>query len=308
MTITNASKPHARGKINESEIKLLCEEVLTNEPMSRHTSFGIGGPADFLAFPKTSVELVNIWNACKEDGMPITVLGDGQNVLVCDDGIRGVVVFTNKMSAIEICDNSRIRAQSGVRLSSLAIAAAGANLDGLAFASGIPGTVGGAIFMNAGAYQHEISEFIESVTLFIGGESVTKTRDEMQFGYRKSFVQTGEMLILDAVFQLAPGDEKSIRAEMADLNTRRKRSQPLEYRSAGSFFKRPQGNYAGKLIEDSGLKGFRIGDAQVAEKHAGFVINRGSATAADVIALMHHVQKTVHEKFGVRLEPEVQIL
>ncbi|MCL2578197.1 MAG: UDP-N-acetylmuramate dehydrogenase [Defluviitaleaceae bacterium] len=289
-------------------INSLCETVFTNEPMSRHTSFKIGGPADFLLMPKTTNELIKIWNTCKEHGLPLTILGDGANVLVSDKGIRGVVVFTNKMNAVEVCENDRIHAQSGVRLSALADAACNASLAGLAFVSGIPGTVGGAIYMNAGAYNYEIQEFIESVTLFFNNEIIVKTREEMNFGYRQSFAQGGEILILDAVFTLQKGDSAKIREGMEDLNARRRKSQPLEYHSAGSFFKRPQGNYAGALIENSGLKGFTVGDAQVSEKHAGFVINKGNATAYDVLELMRHVQKTVFEKYGVNLEPEVQIL
>lgn len=289
-------------------IESIFETVLTDELMSRHTSFKIGGPADVLVMPKTSAELISVWNVCREHSLPLTILGDGANVLVSDDGIRGVVVFTNKMNAHEILDGERIRAQAGMRLSALAEAACKASLDGLPFASGIPGTVGGAIFMNAGAYNHDIAEFVESVTLFVDGETVVKSRNEMDFGYRKSFAQTGDILILDAVFQLRHGDPEKIREEMRDLNARRKKSQPLEYHSAGSFFKRPEGHYAGKLIQDSGLKGYAIGDAQVSEKHAGFVVNKGNATAVDVLALMRHVQDTVYKNFGVKLEPEVRVL
>ncbi|MCL1883656.1 MAG: UDP-N-acetylmuramate dehydrogenase [Defluviitaleaceae bacterium] len=282
-------------------------KFLQNEPMSRHTSFKIGGPADYLALPTTADELINLWNTCKKDGTPLTILGDGQNVLVSDEGIRGVVALTNKMDKISL-DGEKIHADAGVRLSALAEAACSASLAGLAFASGIPGTVGGAIYMNAGAYGHDIQEFIESVTLFVNGEIIVKSCEEMGFGYRKSIVQNGEMLILDAVFKLSKGDSSEIREEMKDLMNRRRKTQPLEFHSAGSFFKRPEGHFAGKLIEDSGLKGFSVGDAQVSEKHAGFVVNRGNATAKDVLELMNHVTATVFEKYGVKLEPEVQIL
>jgi UDP-N-acetylmuramate dehydrogenase len=282
-------------------------EIIKNEPMSKHTSFKIGGNADFVAFPKTTDELIAVWNYCRENNVPLTVLGDGANVLVADAGIRGVVAFTNKMNAVEVLEN-KVRALSGTRLSALAEAAAGASLAGLEFASGIPGTVGGAIYMNAGAYNHDIQEFIESVTLFFEDKIIVKSRDEMQFGYRKSIAQNGDMLILDATFVLSQGDAAVIREEIKDLMARRRKTQPLEYHSAGSFFKRPEGNFAGKLIQDSGLKGFAIGGAQVSDKHAGFVINKGNATASDVIKLMHHVQHTVYKKFGVHLEPEVRIL
>ncbi|MCL1862548.1 MAG: UDP-N-acetylmuramate dehydrogenase [Defluviitaleaceae bacterium] len=288
-------------------IRPLLEEVHTDEPMSRHTSFRIGGSADVFTLPKTSAELISIWDACKKNNIPLTVLGDGANVLVADKGIRGVVVLTNKIKDVT-CKGERIIAQAGARLSAMAEVAACAGLSGLAFASGIPGTVGGAICMNAGAYGSEIKDFCESVTLYIDGEIVVKSNADMQFGYRKSFAQNDKILILDATFELAQGDVHEIKEEMKVLNSRRRESQPLEYHSAGSFFKRPEGHYAGRLIEDSGLKGFAIGDAQVSEKHAGFVINRGNATARDVIKLMEHVQKKVFEGSGVMLEPEVRII
>ncbi|MCL1842224.1 MAG: UDP-N-acetylmuramate dehydrogenase [Defluviitaleaceae bacterium] len=286
----------------------LTKDILENEPMSRHTSFKIGGPADIMVFPETPDELINIWNTCKSENLPITVLGDGANVLVADDGIRGIVVFTNKMNKISVLEGNLIHALSGARLSAVAETACRAALSGFAFASGIPGTVGGAICMNAGAYNHDIQEFTEAVTLFSNGKTIVKSNEEMCFGYRKSIVQDGETLVLDATFKLSPGDTLKIREEIKDLNSRRRKTQPLEYHSAGSFFKRPTGHFAGKLIQDSGLKGFAVGDAQVSEKHAGFVINKGNAAAADVLALMHHVQKTVFENFGVHLEPEVRLL
>ncbi|MCL2355812.1 MAG: UDP-N-acetylmuramate dehydrogenase [Defluviitaleaceae bacterium] len=289
------------------DVRKLCETVLTNEPMSRHTSFKIGGPADVTAFPKTKDELISLRNFCCAEKIPVTVLGDGANVLVSDAGIRGVVIFTNKMTGMEI-DGTKIRADSGLRLAALAEKAARAGLSGLEFACGIPGTVGGAVYMNAGAYGNDISEFVEAVALFSGAEIITKSGAEMDFGYRRSFAQTSDALILDATFSLSRAEPEQIREKMADLNSRRRKSQPLEFGSAGSFFKRPEGHFAGKLIEDAGLKGFRVNDAQVSEKHAGFVVNRKNATADDVLALMRHVQSTVLEKFGVQLEPEVRIL
>ncbi|MCL2049268.1 MAG: UDP-N-acetylmuramate dehydrogenase [Defluviitaleaceae bacterium] len=288
-------------------IDAITTDYLTDEPMSRHTSFKIGGKADILAFPSNTDTLVKLYKLCQENGIPITILGDGTNVLVSDDGIRGVVVFTNKMNEITIRGN-KIHAQSGVRLSALTQAACEAGLDGLVFASGIPGTVGGAIYMNAGAYDHDISEVCEAVTLFEQDKIVTKTNAEMLFGYRKSYTQKGDVIILEAVFDLAHGDTEKIRQEMHELNQKREESQPLEVYSAGSFFKRPEGNYAGKLIRESGLKGYSVGDAQISEKHAGFVINKGNATAKDILSLMRHVQKTVYERFGVHLEPEVRLL
>ncbi|MCL2456808.1 MAG: UDP-N-acetylmuramate dehydrogenase [Defluviitaleaceae bacterium] len=338
------------------EIAPLLSDFLTDEPMKNHTSFRIGGAADILAMPKTSDELIKIFKFCEEKNFPLTILGDGANVLVSDEGIRGVVVFTNKMKEISVREN-KIFASAGARLSALAEAACVAGLAGLEFASGIPGTVGGAIFMNAGAFGFDISNFCEHVTLFYENKIVKKSNAEMEFAYRKSFVQRiahekiacakknsceekklceensreensceekkfreenscvqknssslCEILILDATFSLLRGEPELIREKMRELNGKRKNSQPLEFHSAGSFFKRPEGHYAGKLIEVCGLKGFSVGDAQVSEKHAGFVINRGNATAKNILELMHHVQKTVYEKFGVHLEPEVQML
>jgi len=290
-------------------VKPLLPDILPEEPMAKHTTFRIGGPAEVLARPQSTEELIQLWAFCHNNHIPITVLGDGSNVLVSDKGIRGVVIVTNKMNAITVHENS-ITAQTGVRLAKLADTAASKNLSGLAFASGIPGTVGGAVFMNAGAYEHAIHEVCESVTLLKIGESkpIFLPKAQMEFGYRKSIVQQGGWLILEAEFQLQPGDETAIRAIMTELNGKRRQSQPLEFPSAGSTFKRPKGYYAGKLISDSGLKGFSIGGAQVSEKHAGFVINKGGASAKDVLDLMEAVRQKVHKNYGVWLEPEVQII
>jgi len=289
-------------------LKPILDDLLIEEPMSRHTTFKIGGSADILAKPKSTQELVGLWNVCKQNNIPMTILGDGSNVLVSDKGIRGVVVTTKDMNKVEILQDCRIRAQAGVRLSKVAETACQEGMSGLAFASGIPGTVGGAVYMNAGAYGHDIGEFCESVTLLTECGEIVKPAAEMEFGYRKSLVHSTSMLILEAVFQLTPGDRSKIREEMIELNTRRKNTQPLECRSAGSTFKRPTGYYAGTLIQDSGLKGFTIGGAQVSEKHAGFVINTGNATANDVMELMEAVRQKVHENFGVWLEPEVRVI
>jgi len=284
------------------------DNILENEPMSRHTSFKIGGNAQVLAQPTTTEELSSIWQTCRKHHIPLTILGDGTNVLVSDDGIDGVVVLTNKMTDIKIHPSGRITAAAGVRLAKLAEEACKAGLTGLAFASGIPGTVGGAIYMNAGAYGHDISDFCESVTIQTEAGIVTESAKNMGFGYRKSNVQLADALVLEATFKLEPGDPETIRSEMKDLNNRRRISQPLDYPSAGSTFKRPQGYFAGRLIEDSGLKGYSIGGAQVSPKHAGFIINTGHATAVDVKDLIEHVRQTVHENFGVWLEPEVRII
>jgi len=286
---------------------ILSEKPLFEEPLSRHTSFRVGGPAEIFVRPKSVEELANVWKFCRENNTPLTILGDGTNVLVADTGLRGVVMSTNKMSGIELLGNNRICAQAGARLSKVAEVASKAGLTGFEFASGIPGTVGGAVYMNAGAYDHDIGEFCESVTL-LRDEIHVKPAAEMGFGYRKSIVQQGNMLVLEAVFQLYPGNEDDIREKMTDLNNRRRQSQPLDFPSAGSTFKRPAGHFAGKLIQDSGLKGFTIGGAQVSEKHAGFVINTGNATARDIFDVIKAVRNRVYDNFQIWLEPEVKLL
>jgi len=287
--------------------KFLSEDLLINEPMSRHTSFRVGGPAEILVRPKTTDGLAKIWDICRKHNIPLTIFGDGTNVLVADAGLKGIVVSTNKMNIIKLCKNNRIYAQAGARLSKVAEVACKAGLAGFEFASGIPGTVGGAVYMNAGAYEHDIGEFCESVTL-LKDDIFTKQGTEMGFGYRKSIAQQDSMLVLEAIFQLSPGKEDDIRAKMTELNNRRRQSQPLDFPSAGSTFKRPTGHFAGKLIQDSGLKGFAVGGAQVSEKHAGFVINTGNATAQDIFDLIVTVRRHVHEKYNVWLEPEIKLL
>ena len=286
---------------------VLSEKPLIEEPLARHTSFRVGGPAEIFIKPSTTEELKKVWKICRKHGIPLTILGDGTNVLVADTGLRGVIVSTNKLNEIELCENNRIRVQAGARLSKVAEIACKAGFAGFEFASGIPGTVGGAVYMNAGAYDHDIGEFCESVML-LKDDIFVKSGIEMEFGYRRSFAQQGNMLVLEATFQLKPGKEEDIRAKMTELNNRRRQSQPLDFPSAGSTFKRPTGYFAGKLIQDSGLKGFSIGGAQVSEKHAGFVINTGNATAQDIFDVIEAVRKRVHENFNVWLEPEVKIL
>ena len=284
--------------------------AVQEEPLSRHTSFRVGGPAEIFVKPQTTDEFIKISNSIGRFSRPIEfeILGDGTNVLVSDAGLRGIVISTNKMNDIQLLEGGRIRAQAGARLSKVAEAACKAGLAGFEFASGIPGTVGGAVYMNAGAYDHDIGEFCESVTLF-DTEIVTKSGTQMEFGYRHSFVQKRKMLVLDATFQLQPGgDPDKIRDKMNELNNRRRTSQPLDMPSAGSTFKRPPGHFAGKLIQDSGLKGFTIGGAKVSQKHAGFIVNTGNATAQDIYDLIQAVREKVHENFGIWLEPEVKLL
>jgi len=279
------------------------------EDLKNYTSFRIGGPAEVLIKPKSKNDLIKIWEKCKENNISLTILGDGSNVLVSDNGIRGVVVITNGMNKIEIKENCRVYAEAGARLSKVAETACINSLKGLEFASGIPGTIGGAVYMNAGAYGHDISEFCETVTLLNSeGEIIFKPANEMNFDYRKSYAAENNVIILGATLKLSQGNMSEIREEMKTLNKKRKDSQPLDKRSAGSTFKRPKEYFAGKLIEESGLKGFNIGDAKVSEKHAGFVINDGNATAKDVVQLMEFIAKKVYENYNVKLEPEVRIL
>ena len=289
-------------------------ELLAEEPLSKHTSFRIGGAAEIFARPQTTLEFCLIWDVCSKHQIPITILGDGTNVLISDSGLRGVVVVTNKMNLITVEEENngeRIKALAGARLSKLAETACLAGLTGLEFASGIPGTVGGAVYMNAGAYGNDIKDVCESVTMLISGVDAPAATifscNEMGFGYRKSIVQQGGMFVLEAVFKLQKGNTQEIREKMTELNNRRRTTQPLDFPSAGSTFKRPTGHFAGKLIQDSGLRGFSVGGAQVSEKHTGFVINKGKATANDVITLIKAIREKVHTDSGIWLEPEIQM-
>jgi len=289
---------------------LPAELVFANEPMKKHTSFKIGGPAEVFVTPENTEQLAKIWKICQEKGYPMTVLGGGNNVLVCDEGIKGVVIVTEKMNKIEIHEN-KIVAGGGTKLHALADTAQKAGLSGLEFAHGIPGTVGGAIYMNAGAYNHEIKDICESVTVLLStGDVITYDKQSLNFGYRKSRFQNEAAIITQARFRLDPKSPKEINAYMEELMEKRRNNQPLDKKSAGSTFKRPgiPNHYAAKMIDDCGLKGFTIGGAQVSTKHAGFVINTGNATANDVLALMEEVRERVHANTGIWLEPEVQMM
>ena len=284
--------------------------VLADELLSRHTSFKIGGPAEVYVTPENSQQMAKVWRACQEAGYAVTILGDGCNVLVSDDGIKGVVFATGRMNNIDV-EGHNITAGSGTKLSRLAEAACKAGLKGLEFASGIPGTVGGAVFMNAGAYEHDIQEVCEYVeALHPDGKTVWYDKEALGFGYRASRFQNETAIITSAKFKLTPANIDEIRTEMNNLNSKRRDKQPLNYPSAGSTFKRPaqKGWYASRMIDENGLKGLTVGGAQVSEKHAGFIINKGGATAADVIALMKAVQEKIHQATGIWLEPEVQML
>ena len=280
------------------------------EPMSSHCSFRVGGPARRMAFPGTGEQLVILWQLAEDCGARPILLGKGSNVLPPDGGMDRLVVETSRLAALEAGEDGTLLAEAGVSLARLAEFAAQRGLAGLEFAHGIPGTVGGALCMNAGAYGGEMKDVVEEVTLLLPEEGVKRfSGAEMAFGYRRSFLADHpEAVAIRARFRLAAGDEGAIRERMRELMAKRRASQPLEYPSAGSTFKRPEGNFAGTLIDQCGLKGFTVGGAQVSEKHAGFLINRGGATAEDVLALIREVQRRVLAEKGVALQPEVKIL
>ena len=285
------------------------DSILTDEPMSRHTTFRVGGPADFFVTPKAKEEVRDVICVCKEAGMPYYIIGNGSNLLVSDAGYRGVIIQIYKeMNEVKV-EGDLVKAQAGALLSGIAAKALGAELTGFEFASGIPGTIGGACVMNAGAYGGEMKDVLESVTVLTGeGEIIELGRNELELGYRTSVIAKKGYIVLGAVLKLERGDGEKIKTYMDELKEKRVTKQPLEYPSAGSTFKRPEGYFAGKLIEDAGLRGFQVGGAQVSEKHCGFVINRDHATAADIMELMRQVQIRVKENSGVDLEPEVKRL
>lgn len=285
------------------------ERVYVDEPMSRHTTFRVGGPADFFVTPKAKEEVRDVICICKEAGMPYYIIGNGSNLLVSDAGYRGVIVQIYKeMNEVKV-EGDLVKAQAGALLSGIAAKALGAELSGFEFASGIPGTIGGACVMNAGAYGGEMKDVLESVTVLTGeGKIIELGRNELELGYRTSVIAKKGYIVLGALLKLERGDGEKIKTYMDELKEKRVTKQPLEYPSAGSTFKRPEGYFAGKLIEDAGLRGFQVGGAQVSEKHCGFVINRDHATAADIMELMRQVQIRVKENSGVDLEPEVKRL
>ncbi len=284
-------------------------EVVRNEPMKHHTSFRVGGPADVFVQPHGIAELAFVLKVCHRHGVDPMVIGNGTNLLVSDAGISGVVVQIGENMAEVSTSGSTISAQAGVSLAKLAATALRNSLTGLEFASGIPGTLGGAVAMNAGAYGGEMKDVITHVVcLDQQGSKVSLSHSEMLFGYRSSIVATKGYIVAHVEMELKPGEPNQIKALMNDLNSRRREKQPLHLPSAGSVFKRPPGYFAGKLIQDAGLKGFRIGDAQVSELHSGFIVNLGQATATDVLRLIRHVQAEVKRQFGVDLETEVRIV
>lgn len=287
---------------------LPAERLLLGEPMSRHTSFRIGGAADALFLPATAEELTRAIAAAEDTGAPWRVLGNGTNVLVRDGGLRGLtIVLGEPMSGVRI-EGRRVTAQAGALLSRVGREAQRAGLQGMAALSGIPGSVGGAAAMNAGAYGREMKDVLARVLVLDDGQPIWMDAGALALSYRDSLILRHGLIVLAAEFELQSGDPDVIQAEMADYAARRREKQPLNMPSAGSTFKRPAGHFAGALIEGAGLKGYRVGGAQVSELHAGFVVNAGGAMARDVLALMDDVRRIVFEQTGVTLEPEVRVI
>lgn len=294
--------------LTELETIIEKDRIFEKEPMKKHTTFRVGGPADVLIQPRKE-ELPGVLELCRRREVPFYVIGNGSNLLVGDKGIRGVVLEMSAGEEAVTVKGRVLRAAAGVMLSKAANVAAAAGLTGMEFAAGIPGTVGGAVVMNAGAYGGEMKDILVSVTVVDehGTTKEVKTGD-LELGYRQSNVLKNHWIVTEAVFQLAEGEEAAIREKMNTLAEQRREKQPLQYPSAGSTFKRPEGYFAGKLIMDAGLRGYRAGGAQVSEKHCGFVINSGEATASDIRRLMEEVIAEVERQFGVTLEPEVKML
>ena len=281
---------------------------LDNKKLSEYVNFKVGGPADILLIPNSKEQVIKSIKICKENNIPFYLIGNGSNILVRDGGFRGVVLSLKNVKNIYV-DGEKIEAECGVMLKEVSDKAIENSLTGFEFACGIPGTIGGAVFMNAGAYDGEISKVIESAEVIDENCNIIRlSREELDFGYRSSLVMKKGYTVLSAVFKLEKGQVKTIKELIEDLTNKRESKQPLEYPSAGSTFKRPTGYFAGKLIQDAGLKGYSIGGAAVSEKHSGFVINKGNATAKDITDLIKHIQDEVKKQFGVDLHPEVRII
>ena len=300
--------------MNEEIKQKFCREfgtdrVLLEEPMKLHTTFRIGGPAEIFVMPEGLEEVQRILEICRTEDLPYFILGNGSNLLVSDRGYRGVVIQLDRNFGEVKVEGTEIHASAGALLSTIAVVARRASLTGFEFAGGIPGTLGGAVVMNAGAYGGEMKDVLRKVMVMDqNGKVFEIPAEELQMGYRTSIIKTAGYIVLGAVLSLKEGNLEEIKMLTRKLSEQRTSKQPLEYPSAGSTFKRPEGYFAGKLIMDSGLRGYRVGGAQVSEKHCGFVINTGDATAEDVCGLMKHVTETVYAKFGVTLEPEVKFL
>ncbi|MFP4976162.1 UDP-N-acetylmuramate dehydrogenase [Paenibacillus sp. CN-4] len=297
------------GKTLDELRKLMDKGTISgNESLKGHVFTRMGGAADILAAPASYEEVLRIVEYARERGIPVTVLGNGSNVIIRDGGVRGIVLQTSGLDGMEYRDGL-LYAQCGATIIGASRYALQLGLTGLEFACGIPGTVGGALYMNAGAYGGEVKDVLASaLAVDEHGKLVTLEHDQLEWGYRKSVFSKGHYIVLEARFALKPGEEEAIRSEMERLTELRESKQPLEYPSCGSVFKRPPGHFAGKLIQDSGLQGTRIGGAEVSRKHAGFIVNANDASAGDYIRLISHVRETVKQKFGVELETEVEII
>lgn len=288
---------------------LPADRIRFNEPMKNHTTFKIGGPVDIMVMPRDINDIKAVLSFCRDENIPFFVFGLGTNLLVRDKGFRGVGIKLGRNLTKMSISGTRVYSEAGVRLSDLSKRAAAHSLSGLEFAEGIPGSVGGAVVMNAGAYDGEMKKVLVKATA-VGHDGKIKdfSLEEMKLGYRKSIFQDSSYIVVSAVLELKPGDKEKILAKMREFARRRTEKQPLEFPSAGSTFKRPEGYYVGPMLEKMGLKGFGIGGAQVSEKHAGFIINKGNASADDVLNLIKYIQQKAREKFDVDLQPEIRII
>jgi UDP-N-acetylmuramate dehydrogenase len=286
------------------------DQVRIREALKNHTSLHIGGEADYFVTPSTAEEIGAVLSLCKRVKMPYYIMGNGSNLLVSDLGYRGLIVkLGDNYSGISIREDGTVIAQAGVLLSKLANEIAAHSFTGFEFAAGIPGTLGGAVTMNAGAYDGEMKQCLTGVKVMDHeGTIIDLTKDELELGYRSSILQKHKLILLEAEMKLVKGDKQKIMDRIQELNSQRREKQPLEQYSAGSTFKRPVGYFAGKLINDAGLRGYQVGDAAVSEKHCGFVINKGNASALEFLSVVHDVIDTVNQKFGVTLEPEIKYL
>ena len=286
------------------------DEYLIKESMKKHTSFKVGGLVDYYIVPKSAATLKNVLKLLKERRMEYYILGKGSNVVFGDRGYKGVVIEVGAgMQNVEFISDTVVKAEAGITLSKLAVLLSQKSLTGFEFASGIPGTLGGAVTMNAGAYEKEIKDcFVEATVMDGQGNIKVMSKEDMIFDYRYSIIQESDLIVIDVTLSFEKGNEADIVQKMKELNLKRKEKQPLEHPSAGSTFKRPEGHFAGKLIEEAGLAGYRVGGAQVSPKHCGFIVNTGGATAADIIKLMEEVRRIVRMKHGVMLEPEVRLV
>jgi UDP-N-acetylmuramate dehydrogenase len=294
--------------ISDLQAVLEPSQLKVKEPMKDHTSFKVGGPADLLLIPESRDQLLAVLKILKGVNHPVFIIGNGSNLLVKDKGFRGIMIKTTGLKKVDVVGETLI-AEPGISLKELADVALSASLTGLEFASGIPGSLGGAATMNAGAYDGEMKHCIKSLEVLTEDGSIkTIPLEDCQFGYRQSVLQKNKWVLLAVTIGLSHGNQSAIRDKMEDLNSRRSDKQPLEYPSAGSTFRRPEGYYAGQLVQDAGFKGYRLGGAQVSEKHSGFVINKDNATAADILNLIAAIQNGVKEQFGVELKTEVIVI